>query len=111
MSFCLLDGQPMGLLFFLVITFFTREYRIVTFMYTLNLTEWTNFTEAPIEELGIIKREDGRLWVDAEDGTGDNVVDKDTPSEMRKSGEVLHISYCTTDQPIWLGFLLVGRVV
>ena len=36
------------------------------------------FAEAPIEEIAVIKR-DGKLYVDAFDGTGENVVTPDQP--------------------------------
>lgn len=46
-------------------------------------------SEAPIEEMAVIKR-DGKLFVDAFDGTGENIVTADQPisesGRARKGG-------------------------
>lgn len=47
---------------------------------TYQLKSLDALLEAPIEQLGIIKK-DGKLWVDAEDGSGDNVVHNGIPNE------------------------------
>lgn len=43
-----------------------------------------SLAEAPVEEIAVIKR-DGKLYVDAFDGTGENVVTAEQPSESGRA--------------------------
>lgn len=54
--------------------------------------------EAPIEEIAVIKK-DGKLFVDAFDGSGENVVTTDLP--ISESGQARKLFKCSCNLRLW----------